>query len=138
MKKVNNFQIAKVQSQVVTQLLLTFFANFVPNIGCKKFLIRKNRVRFSVFNHNLKFFDKHFEYFSLKLRGRGRVKRKMILKVMLKFTLLTFLTVAVAPTVTESASSVNYILIVCATFLDFQFPSICYSTLVQAHLPCIR
>ena len=49
----------------------------------------------------------------------------MTLKVILKFNLLTFVTVTVAPTVTESVSSVNYVFIFSAIFPDLQFPSIC-------------
>ena len=64
-------------------------------------------------------------------------KKKLTLKVMSKFILLIFFTVAVALTVTESASSVNYILIVSAIVPDLQFPSICYPTLIYTHLPYI-
>ena len=49
----------------------------------------------------------------------------MTLKVKQKIFLPTILTVAVVPTVTKGASSVNYIFTVGATFLDLEFLSIC-------------
>ena len=39
MNKVNNFQIAKAQSQVVAQLLLEFFCQFHPGVTHKKYVV---------------------------------------------------------------------------------------------------
>ena len=45
-KNVNNFQIAKVQSQGVTQLLLNSFFQFQPDVAYKSVAYKKKRVFF--------------------------------------------------------------------------------------------